>query len=1216
MTDSNREEQVNQVIAAFLEAERQGQAPSRDEVLRQHADLADELRSFFNDRAGFQHLAAPITALPATLDQDNTPDGVLATVRYFGDYELLQEIARGGMGVVFKARQVSLNRIVALKMMLKGELASAADVQRFHSEAQAAANLDHPHIVPIFEVGEHAGQQYFSMKFVEAGSLTKKVPELVNDPKSAARLLATVARAVHYAHQRGILHRDLKPANILLDVQGQPHVSDFGLAKRVEGGSDVTRTGAIVGTPSYMAPEQASGKKGLSTAADVYSLGAILYELLTGKPPFRGESPLDTLLQVSEREPQSPRSLNPRADPDLETVCLKCLDKTPAQRYGSAEALADDLERWRAGEPIQARRAGSWERVVKWTKRRPAMTAALGAILGVALVGFVAVLWQWRTAVAERDAKDRALRVSEGLRLTVHSEVVRPTNPGLALLLAIEGGERHRGALAHNAIQAALDACREERTLLGHEKEVRGGIYSPDGRYVVTWSSDGARVWEAATGREARFLGKANVVSASYSLDGERLATLAAGFYTQVDSTGLHHQFEETTVRVHNSASGRVLAEWKDTAKVEGQISRWHDGYAASFSPDGRRLAVATGQWDCPVRVHDSETGAEICMLLGHTAPVFAVAYSSNGRTIATASLDKTVRLWDPETGRPLHTLTDFRCAVRRVAFSPDGERVLAVGEGNLHHFEMTSRGIHHSMGSHVGAATEDSTVMVWDAATGKRILRLATKGIGSASFSPDGRRLLTDGQRTELWDAATGKRLLEFPRIGGGSDGVAAAFSPDGRFIAAGDFLRVRLFETEQGKEILTLQGHTGDVRSIAFNPDGRRLLTAASDGTARLWVVGTDEQTMWSRGYWPEIHFLGMSPDGRRLVTSGINLPVQVWETQTWQMISSYEGQLSKWDYVEVIAFSGDGRRVASSAIEGKAVHVWEVDTGKPVGVIPSPDRHRVTSVGLDRDGKRLLTAQGNVATLWDVASGQQLLLLGAKDAPIESALLSPDNQWILTENYSELTGGQGSLSIGHLHDASTGKLVHRLATEESGGEFCTSACFSADGQFLLTAYGKEAQLWETKTGQLRMIFRGHQASVQFAAFSPDKKRVVTAANDRTARLWETGTGRELLILKGHPKEVTYAAFSPDGSKVITTGDDFQVRLWDAVGGIELAAWPHISRFRRVHFSADNQWVFTLTREGARRWPVDILSFAKTRKPRDLTPDERRRFEVNRNP
>jgi serine/threonine-protein kinase len=299
----------------------------------------------------------------------------LPRIRYFGDYELLEEIARGGMGVVYKAKQVSLNRVVALKMILAGELATEADVARFRTEAEAAGKLDHPHIVPIHEIGQHEGQHYFTMKLIDGASLAA---QRTMARKTAARLVAIIARAVHHAHQRGILHRDLKPGNILIDRQGEPHVTDFGLARRVDGDSGLTRSGAIVGTPSFMAPEQARSEKVLTTGVDVYSLGAILYELLTGRPPFRAETPLDTVLQVLEREPERPRKIDPGIDRDLETITLKCLNKNPEQRYESAAALADDLERWQRGEPIAARRAGSMERLVKWCRRRPAAAALIG----------------------------------------------------------------------------------------------------------------------------------------------------------------------------------------------------------------------------------------------------------------------------------------------------------------------------------------------------------------------------------------------------------------------------------------------------------------------------------------------------------------------------------------------------------------------------------------------------------------------------------------------------------------------------------------------------------------------------------------------------------------------------------------------------------------------------------------------------------------------
>src|SRR5271166_1604543 len=376
---------LDAVIAAYVQQVEAGKVPDREDLLKRHPDLADRLRAFFADCDRLDRQAGE---LRLSNDPNRTLDGGeqagdLPRIRYFGDYELLEEIARGGMGVVYKARQTSLNRIVALKMILQGELATPRDVARFRVEAEAAASLDHPHIVPIYEVGEHEGQQYYAMRLIEGTSLAHQ-PR--GDLRAAAGLLATVARAVHYAHQHGILHRDLKPANILLDRSGQPHVSDFGLAKRIEADCKLTQSGIVLGTPSYMAPEQAAGRnKHLTTAADVYGLGAILYELITGRPPFRGDTVIETLQQVVEQEPERPRSLKPGIDRDLESICLKCLEKDPQRRYNTADDLAEDLDAYLCGEPVLAE-VSSTGRLIRMLLRETRHTEVM------ALWGRV---WMW-----------------------------------------------------------------------------------------------------------------------------------------------------------------------------------------------------------------------------------------------------------------------------------------------------------------------------------------------------------------------------------------------------------------------------------------------------------------------------------------------------------------------------------------------------------------------------------------------------------------------------------------------------------------------------------------------------------------------------------------------------------------------------------------------------------------------------------------------------
>jgi outer membrane protein assembly factor BamB len=397
--DSERDRRVDEAVAAYFQALEAGRPPSRDEFLARYPDLADELASFLDARAAFAGHAGPAPAprpaneIPTVAEEGAPVEAmpVLGTVRYFGDYELLQEIARGGMGVVYKARQVSLDRVVALKMILSGQLAGDNDVRRFRQEARTAASLQHPNIVAIHEVGEHEGQHYFSMGYVEGHSLAELVRDHPLPPPRAVRYVRVIAEAVHFAHRRGVLHRDLKPSNVLIDEQDEPRVTDFGLAKRTDQDASLTATGAVVGTPSYMPPEQASGKRGrLGPASDVYALGAVLYELVTGRPPFRAATAMDTLLQVLEAEPASPRLLNPAISRDLETVILKCLAKDPARRYPTAAELAEDLQALLDGRPVKARRPGLPERAARWLskEKRSLSVAAKAALLSLLLTGF------------------------------------------------------------------------------------------------------------------------------------------------------------------------------------------------------------------------------------------------------------------------------------------------------------------------------------------------------------------------------------------------------------------------------------------------------------------------------------------------------------------------------------------------------------------------------------------------------------------------------------------------------------------------------------------------------------------------------------------------------------------------------------------------------------------------------------------------------------
>jgi tRNA A-37 threonylcarbamoyl transferase component Bud32 len=414
-----RERRLCEVIAAYYQASEEGQAPQLRTLMQQHPDLEAELTRYFVEQEKLRRVTEPLRS-PDGIDREaavpgagsprggedirtlqNDIAGVLADlvgpgrlidgVRRFGDYELLEKLAIGGMGVVYKARQISLNRLVALKMIRSGEVASESDIRRFRAEAEMVADLDHPSIVPIYEVGEHGGYHFFSMKLLEGGTVAAHLDQYGSDPRAAVRVIATLARAIHHAHQRGILHRDLKPSNILLDARGEPLIADFGLAKRLNATSDLTSTGAIVGTPPYFAPEVTLGRKGtVTTATDVYSLGAILYALLTGRAPFQADSVWETIEKVKEQRPEPPRQFNPQVDADLQTICLKCLEKDPASRYGSARELAEDLERWIRGEPILARPSTWRHRAWLWC-RHPSRQREAG--LYAVIIGLMLTAW-------------------------------------------------------------------------------------------------------------------------------------------------------------------------------------------------------------------------------------------------------------------------------------------------------------------------------------------------------------------------------------------------------------------------------------------------------------------------------------------------------------------------------------------------------------------------------------------------------------------------------------------------------------------------------------------------------------------------------------------------------------------------------------------------------------------------------------------------------
>jgi WD40 repeat protein len=1001
----NDEERLDEVIAAYLEDHRQGRVPDRDELLRRYPDLADGLRLFFEDQDHFVTLAVAMPRPEAAAEGAAPCPAPLGCV---GNYELLEEIASGGMGVVYKARQRTANRVVALKMIRAGQFAGRDEIQRFRLEAEAIGNLDHPNIVPIYEVGEHQGQPYFSMKLVEGGSLAQCLRLSPSIPiGERVELMVKVARAVHHAHQRGILHRDLKPDNILLapasgDGPGGerpppesgagwvPVVTDFGLAKRIADVGSLSPSGAIVGTPGYMAPEQASGRKDLTTAADVYSLGAILYELLTGQPPFQGPTPLDTLLQVLEQEPTSPRSLEPATHRDLETICLKCLQKDPAKRYASAEELAKELERFLRGEPIRGRRAGWRERFGKWVRRQPLVAGLLGLVLLVTALGVGGVVWEWRAeaglrrelavhlyyqtiALAERELTannvTRAEELLDGpncpveLRGWEYDYLRRLTHPDAPVLrghtsalfclacspddrlLATGSGDTESGQVN------VWDVAERKmlRALRRHRSWVRGLAFSPDGTLLASAGGDGTVIlWDTKTWEPRATLQghrpDVHLWAVAFSPDGKTLASAGGGKAVE--------------------GNGEIVLWDVDSGRPLHTIFRPGDRiFKVLFHPDGRTLASA-GE-DHTVRIWDAATGVEVRALRGHTAPVLNVAYSPDGRLLASSSgAHQTgdpgeVRLWDAATGKVRSVLRGHTDEVWGLSFTPDGRRLASSGH--------------------------DQTVKVWDTVSGTEALTLRghRDNVRAVLFSRDGDRLFStsEDQTVRIWERAPlsgrGNEARAFVLEGHADRVWCVAYTPDGRTLAtAGDDRVIRMWDLEGRCLLRTLTGHTGSVRWLAFSPDGARLASAGYDNVVYVWDLKTGESQALPARDLGWAHGVAFSPDGGQVAATS-SYGVKVWDPATGAVRSLEPGHT--W-VVSGVAFAPpgpDGGARLASASWDQTVRLWDLRRGD----FTSLEGHtgRVRGIAFNEDGSLLASASNDgTVKLWDPRRGREVRTL----------------------------------------------------------------------------------------------------------------------------------------------------------------------------------------------------------------------------------------------
>jgi WD40 repeat protein/tetratricopeptide (TPR) repeat protein/tRNA A-37 threonylcarbamoyl transferase component Bud32 len=1087
-------------------------------------------------------------------------------------YEILGVLGRGGMGVVYKARQVSLNRVVALKTILAGAHSGAEERARFQAEARAVASLQHPNIVQIFEVGEHNGLPFLALEYVEGGSLAEKLGGTPQPAAVAARIVETLARAMHCAHQAGILHRDLKPANVLLSAcrfaftasdaanakrQAEAHdefvpkITDFGLAKKLDGAPGLTSTGAIMGTPSYMAPEQASGvTRRLGPSADVYALGAILYEMLVGRPPFLADTQMETILQVIAQEPVPVRRLQPCCPRDLETICHKCLEKDPKRRYSTALELADDLQRFQQGQPILARPVGWVERGWRWSRRHP---AGAGLILAAALLLVALVVGgvQRQMAISARadaetaraEAATRSEEIAQEKARRAEAETARLRAETLPLLerATMARAERfHQGeavylarALEHNdqpALRARwLEALQRSLVPVAtSSRRCAAGVllYSSDGRTLVSGDRAGPaiRIWRISDGVQSAVLR-----GHSHSDEiGPQFNTI----------TGLAFRPDRPHELVSVGVDGRLLVWDTRTAALIGTARRSASPLLGVAIEPGQGRYLLTGDskgkmawWDAQRLEPLHEVPA------AHKAAVSRVCYRPDGLQCASAGHEGVVRLWEPSQGKPLAELTSpagTRSPLLDLAYSPDGRQLAA--------------------GASVGH------VYIWDVSTGKLVHQLRAWEEGSKPEQPVVRALVYVSPR----------RLFA-----AGRDGV------------------IRAWDTTTGNRI-PLPGcrHQANVFGLA------------------------------------DVRGLAVAPGGAQVASCSTgDLSIRVWDNLSGQLLASLEGgnliERPGWSFRSSASAYCPGKHLLITATPGgvdaflrshdtRTLRERRTYTAFPA-TTTLPHRDRVSALAIDPSGQRFVSSEPDGRLLWwDSGSGKLLLAGPPAHRPLDPDEVAP---WIHNPNLLAQVR-QGSFSW---------LTVRALAWQHDGKQVASAGL---DGILKLwdPQTGKQLAAWPNESAKAKRddptshvtrllgALAGHRAVPHYCLlFDPRRPRLVTAGGDPVIRLWSLETRQVVARLRAHNRRVDSLAVSDDGQLLASGSEDGLVVIWDLetlvprrtipvrpLQAPDLSLDPVVrdERLRELHerqarteaacvrglaFSPDGQWLAVVLRDGS---------------------------------
>jgi serine/threonine protein kinase/WD40 repeat protein len=1018
--------------------------------------------------------------------------------RRLGDFEVGELIARGGMGSVYRARQMSLDRVVAIKILNPTGTDWPEFLERFRTEAAAAASLVHPNIVAVYDFGQQDGEFFLAMQYVSGGSLRRDATGKLRGevtPVVAAKLAAKVARAVHHAHQRGILHRDLKPANILMSEMGEPVLADFGLAKVV--GSDVmiTVSSALLGTPAYMAPEQARGQaREITIATDVYGLGAVLYDLLTGRPPMGGATTLQTLRAVEEQEPVRPSFLNSAVDRDLETICLKCLEKDPARRYASAGALADDLECWLEQRPIQARTSSPWERARKWMRRHRALAAiSLVAVAGLLGITTVSIWMNVRltsaqrliSAQTEKRRKELAqLYVTTGQRLAEEGDPIAALLP-FAEAVELEAGHPDRARADRDRFALALGVSPALEHEFLHPATVWSASFDRAGGRLVTACDDGSvRLWDVRSGK---FIGapvkkKKPVRSARFSPDGRFLAV----------------RTRDGEITLHDSATGRIMAgPWHGLADRGTRDPR---PLYPVFSPDGHWFAAALS---ADLILCDVSGLVPIPHELHLPSPLYQAFFSPRSAEVALILENGQVEVRDVSTHQINRVLT-AKGDSRNGAWSPSGTRVALMGRAF------------------------SGNILTMD---GPRILFSPSLRHGDAvlgcRFSPDGTRLLTwsfDGF-VRLFDSSSGTLSASPLRHGGPL--TAAVFSPDGQVIAtASSDGFVRLLGTDTGQSLGARLPLGGSVLDVNFSPKGDRLAAACANGRVRVWRAPDGDLSSRRWRFGSPVNSVAFSPGGGAVAAVGIENKVKIWDVESGQPVCPTLEHPARAREIGWL----DDRRLATTCADHQ-LRIWKLPEGVIETTFPLPPdaRSRLR-------GRILLTNLGGQNTeLWNAATGARTAVIEGTAA---DGFVTNDAAGRL---FLFLAAKRNDVEVGIIAQPQAILLRRKLDREGAFG------VFGPGSRRIAIAYQDfSIDVLDVADGRLVCGPLQHQLGVRDMAFMLDGRALASGSDSGAVRLWEIATGKPLGPPLWHGSRVIRLDVRGDGRALATASSDGFVRIW----------------------------------------------------------------------